>query len=72
MNLQANFKGIVDAIIVFAAYLNAATRWPVPSQALLIALLVIAASVLLAYLRTAWTEIIIDIARITCQGRSAP
>ncbi|SIT51722.1 hypothetical protein BN2476_1340010 [Paraburkholderia piptadeniae] len=52
VNLPAYLKGVVGAIIVFAAFLYAATRWPVPWYALLIALVVIAASVVLAYLRT--------------------
>lgn len=68
VNLPAYLKGIAGAIIVFVAYVYAATRWPVPWYAPLIAAwLLIAASVVLAYLRTATTEIIIDTARITCR-----
>ncbi|CAD6560714.1 hypothetical protein LMG24235_07034 [Paraburkholderia sabiae] len=67
VNLPAYLKGIAGAISVFVAYVYAATRRPVPWYAPLIALLLIAASVVLAYLRTATTEIIIDTARITCR-----
>jgi uncharacterized membrane protein YdbT with pleckstrin-like domain len=67
VNLPAYLKGVVATITVFTAYLYAATRWPVPWYAPLIALVVIAAGVVLAYLRTACTEIIIDTARITCR-----
>jgi membrane protein YdbS with pleckstrin-like domain len=67
VNLPAYLKGVVGAIIVLVAYLYAATRWPVQWYAPLIGLLLIAAGVVLAYLRTACTEIIIDTARITCR-----
>jgi uncharacterized membrane protein YdbT with pleckstrin-like domain len=67
INLPAYLKGIIGAIIVLAACLYTATRWPVPWYAPLIALVIIAVSVVLAYLRTACTEVIIDTARITCR-----
>jgi hypothetical protein len=60
INLPAYLKGIIGAIIVLAACLYTATRWPVPWYAPLIALVIIAVSVVLAYLRTACTEVIID------------
>ncbi|MEM5372898.1 hypothetical protein V4C53_43840 [Paraburkholderia azotifigens] len=46
LELPAYLKGFVGAIIVFAAYVYAATRWPVPWYAPLIAVLAIVASVL--------------------------
>lgn len=67
VNLPAYVESVIAAIIVFAGYLYATTRWPVPWYALLIALLLIAAGVVVAYLRTACTEIVIDTARITCR-----
>ncbi|MEM5373485.1 hypothetical protein V4C53_47360 [Paraburkholderia azotifigens] len=68
VNLPAYLRGIAGATIVFVAYVYAATRWPVPWYAPLIAAwLLIAASVVLAYLRTATTEIIIDTARVLVQ-----
>jgi hypothetical protein len=42
-------KGGVGAIVVFAAYLYAQTRWPVPWFAPVVALLAIAAGVVIAY-----------------------
>ncbi|MEM5389783.1 PH domain-containing protein [Paraburkholderia phymatum] len=66
VNLPAYLKGVVGAIIVFAAYLYAATRWPVPWYAPLIALVLIAVGVVLAYLRTACTKSL-STARITCR-----
>jgi hypothetical protein len=65
--LPTDIKGGVGAIAVFAAYLYALTRWPVPWFAPVVALLAIAVGVVIAYLRTAYTETIIDTARITCR-----
>jgi F0F1-type ATP synthase assembly protein I len=70
VNLPAYVKSVVAAIIVFAGYLYATTRWPVPWFAPLIVLLLIGVGVVVAYLRTACTEIIIDTARITCKHLS--
>jgi membrane protein YdbS with pleckstrin-like domain len=67
VNPPTYMKGGVGAIAVFAAYLYALTRWPVPWFAPVVALLAIAVSVVVAYLRTAHTETIIDTARITCR-----
>jgi hypothetical protein len=58
-------KAVFGTIVVFAAYLYALTRWPVPWFAPIVARLAIATGVIIAYLRTACTEIIIDTARIT-------
>ncbi|SOF01914.1 PH domain-containing protein [Burkholderia sp. OK233] len=65
VNLPTYIKGGVGVIVVFAAYLCAQTRWPVPWFAPVVALLAIVAGVLVVYLRTANTEIVIDAARIT-------
>ncbi|MGB8415892.1 hypothetical protein [Paraburkholderia sp.] len=67
VNLPTYIKGGFGAIVVFAAYLYALTRWPVPWFVPVVALLAIAAGVVVAYLRTAYTEIIIDTARLTCR-----
>ena len=67
VNLPAYIKSVIAAIIVFAAYMYATTRWPLPWFVPLVALLLIAAGVVVAYLRTACTEIVIDTARITCR-----
>lgn len=67
VNLPAYVKSVVSAIIVFAGYLYVTTRWPVPWYAPLAALLLIGLGVVVAYLRTACTEIAIDTARITCR-----
>ncbi|MFL9998507.1 PH domain-containing protein [Paraburkholderia sediminicola] len=67
VNLPTYIKGGVGAIAVFAAYLFALTRWPVPWFAPVVALLAITVAVIGAYRRTAYTEIIIDTARITCR-----
>jgi uncharacterized membrane protein YdbT with pleckstrin-like domain len=65
VNLPIYIKGAVSAIVVFAAYLHALTHWPVSWFAPVVALMAIAVGVVVAYLRTAFTEIIIDTARIT-------
>ncbi|MFL9862202.1 PH domain-containing protein [Paraburkholderia madseniana] len=67
VNLPSYIKGGVGAIAVFAAYLYALTRRPAPWFAPVVALLTIAVGVVVAYLRTAYTETIIDAARITCR-----
>jgi uncharacterized membrane protein YdbT with pleckstrin-like domain len=67
VNLPTYIKGGVGAIVVFAVYLYALTRWQVPWFAPVVALLAIAAGAVVAYLRTAYTEITIDTARITCR-----
>jgi uncharacterized membrane protein YdbT with pleckstrin-like domain len=66
VNLPTYLKAGVGAIVVFAAYLYALTRWTVPWFAPVVALLAIAAGVVTC-LRTAYTEIIIDTARIACR-----
>jgi uncharacterized membrane protein YdbT with pleckstrin-like domain len=66
VNLPAYIKSVVAAIIVLAGYLYATTRWPVPWFAPVIALVLIGLGVVVAYLRTAYTEIVFDTARITC------
>ena len=65
VNLPIYIKGAVSAIVVFAAYLHAQTRCLVSWFAPVAALMAIAVGVVVAYLRTAFTEIIIDAARIT-------
>ncbi|EIM93476.1 hypothetical protein WQE_49558 [Paraburkholderia hospita] len=67
VNLPAYIKSVVAAIIVLAGYLYATTRWPVPWFAPVIALVLIGLGVVVAYLRTAYTEIVFDTARITCR-----
>lgn len=67
VNRPAYVKRVVAAIIVFAGYLYGTTRWPVPWFAPLIALLMVAIGVVVAYLRTACTEIVIDPAGVTCR-----
>ncbi|AUT76201.1 hypothetical protein [Paraburkholderia hospita] len=67
VNRPAYVKSVVAAIIVFAGYLYATTCWHVPWFAPLIALLMIAIGVVVAYLRTACTEIVIDPAGVTCR-----
>jgi hypothetical protein len=66
VNLPTYIKGGVGAIAVFAAYLYALTRWRVPWFAPVVGLLASALGVVVAYLRTAYTETIIHTARITC------
>ncbi|MFM0349069.1 PH domain-containing protein [Paraburkholderia sp. RL17-347-BIC-D] len=67
VNLPTDIKGGAGAIAVFAAYLYALTRWPVLWIAPVVALLAIAVGGVGAYLRTGYTETIIDMARITCR-----
>lgn len=67
VNLPTFIKGGVAAVAVFAAYGYAVTLWPVPWFAPVAALVAIAAGAIVAYLRTAFTEIIIDTSRITCR-----
>ncbi|MDR6412220.1 UNVERIFIED_ORG: membrane protein YdbS with pleckstrin-like domain [Burkholderia sp. 1595] len=65
INLPVFIKGAFAAVIVFAAYLYAMMRWPVPWFVPALALFLIGVGVVVAYLRTAFTEIVIDTARIT-------
>ncbi|MDR6412286.1 PH domain-containing protein [Paraburkholderia terricola] len=65
INLPDFIKGFVAAVIVIASYLYAMTHWPVPWFVPVLALLLIGVGVVVAYLRTAFTEIVIDTARIT-------
>ncbi|MFM0068902.1 PH domain-containing protein [Paraburkholderia aspalathi] len=65
INLPVFIKGVVVAVIVIAAYVCALTRWPVPWFVPALALFVIGVGVVVTYLRTAFTEIIIDTPRIT-------
>jgi hypothetical protein len=67
VNLPTYLKAAAGAIIVFAAYLYTLMRWPVPWFAPVAAFVLIALGVVVSYLRTAFTEIIIDTARITCR-----
>jgi uncharacterized membrane protein YdbT with pleckstrin-like domain len=65
INAAAFAKGIVTAIVVVVASWYGSTRWPIPWIAPLIVLALVVVSVGIAYLRTAFTEIIIDTERIT-------
>ncbi|MDR6449644.1 putative membrane protein YdbT with pleckstrin-like domain [Paraburkholderia terricola] len=67
VNLPTFIKWLVVAALIVAGYVFALTRWPVPWFAPALALLLVALGVLLAYLQTAFTEIIIDTERITCR-----
>lgn len=70
INLPTYVKAAAGAIVVFAAYLYALMRWPLPWFApvvVIVLIVLIALGVVMAYLRTAFTEIIIDTARITCR-----
>ena len=60
-------RGGVASVAVFGAYVWAVTRWPGPGIAPFAALPVIACFMTVAYLRTAFTKIVIDTARITCR-----
>jgi len=65
INLPVFIKGAFAAVIAFAAHLYAMMHWLVPWFVLVLALLLIGVGVVVAYLRTAFTEIVIDTARIT-------
>jgi uncharacterized membrane protein YdbT with pleckstrin-like domain len=65
INLPVFIKGVVAAGIVIGAYVYAIMHWPVPWFVPALALLLIGVGVVVTYLRTAFTEIVIDTARIT-------
>jgi uncharacterized membrane protein YdbT with pleckstrin-like domain len=67
VNLPAFIKWLVVAALIITGYVFALHRWPVPWFALAIALLLVGLGVLLVYLQTVFTEIIIDTERITCR-----
>ncbi|WP_421380939.1 PH domain-containing protein (plasmid) [Paraburkholderia sp. DD10] len=67
VNLPTFIRWLVVAALIIAGYVFALTRWPVPWFTPALALLLVGLGVLLAYLQTAFTEIIIDTERITCR-----
>ncbi|WP_137959697.1 PH domain-containing protein [Burkholderia sp. 4M9327F10] len=67
VNLPTFIKWLVVAVLIVAGYVFALIRWPVPWFAPAFALLLVGLGVLLVYLKTAFTEIIIDTERITCR-----
>lgn len=67
INAPIFIKALVVATLAVTAYVWAHARWPIPWFVLAACLLVIAARVGIAWLRTAFTEIIIDTERITCR-----
>jgi membrane protein YdbS with pleckstrin-like domain len=67
VNLPTWFRAVIGVILVFVVTHYAGRFWAVPWYAPLTALIVIAAGVVIAWLQTACTEILIDTARITCR-----
>lgn len=67
VNLPAFIKWLSVATLIIAGYAFALTRGPVPWFAPALALLLVGLSMILVYLQTAFTEIIIDTERITCR-----
>lgn len=65
INVPAFAKGIVAMVIILTAYIYSIGRWPVPWFVPIAAVVIVTAGVGLAYLQTAFTEIIIDTERIT-------
>ena len=65
INVPAFAKGVVAMIIILAAYIYSIGRWPVPWFVPIAAVVIVIAGVGVAYLQTAFTEIIIDTERIT-------
>jgi membrane protein YdbS with pleckstrin-like domain len=67
VNLATYLKSLVAAAIVIAGYRYALTRMPVPWYVPAVLLFIIVAGATIAYLRTAFTRVTIDTARITCR-----
>jgi uncharacterized membrane protein YdbT with pleckstrin-like domain len=65
INVPAFVKGVVAMIVILAAYIYSIGRWPVPWFVPIAAVGLVIAGVGIAYLQTAFTEIIIDTERIT-------
>lgn len=67
VNLATYIKSLAAAAIVIAGYRYAITHMPVPWYVPVALLFVIVAGAAITYLRTAFTHIRIDTARITCR-----
>jgi uncharacterized membrane protein YdbT with pleckstrin-like domain len=65
VNAAVFAKGVCALFVILVAYWYASGQWPVPWIAPIIAILLVIGSVGLAYLKTAFTEIITDTERIT-------
>jgi uncharacterized membrane protein YdbT with pleckstrin-like domain len=65
VNMAAFAKGVFALMVILGAYLYSLGRWPVPWIVPIIAILLVVCGVGLAYLKTAFTQIIIDTERIT-------
>ena len=65
VNMAVFAKGVCALLVISAAYWYALGQWPVPWIAPIGAVVLVIGSVGLAYLETAFTQIIIDTERIT-------